>query len=376
MQDPVPDLAQLRKDLPRPLVSLINRMLEKDINKRVGSIRQVGTELEAIIATLNHSAGAETSHSTVIAPDSSRFAAMTPTPPPIKLSDGDDFTDFKVEFVQTGANSTTPPRRKINRVLVGAAIFAGFLLGIILSAAVFQFFSPDEDNGDDDNNARLTTSEETATLLAKTASALETANANSTGTAQAIALAVTDTPSPTMTAGATETPEPNPTASATSTATIPASFTATASSTAISAPVVPTVLHPEGEPLILMYSEQAFYIVNPAEERVRYNLISFESIAPDRRQFAGSAWANEAGYNFIDPHNCLLLANEGRPQDPPECNQRNAIAFTIPSTQFWMEHRGAEEFRVLWNGDEIARCPILSGAVNSNTCEVFLPPQP
>src|SRR5262249_22931466 len=47
---PVPDLELLRPNVPLALVDLVYRMLEKDPNKRISSVRLVGAELEAILA--------------------------------------------------------------------------------------------------------------------------------------------------------------------------------------------------------------------------------------------------------------------------------------------------------------------------------------
>lgn len=48
LQNPVPDLEALRPDVPVALVDLIYRMLEKDRQARISSVRLVGAELEAI----------------------------------------------------------------------------------------------------------------------------------------------------------------------------------------------------------------------------------------------------------------------------------------------------------------------------------------
>jgi serine/threonine-protein kinase len=45
---PTPDLAALCPDTPDALVDLVYRMLEKDRERRVSSVRQVGAELESI----------------------------------------------------------------------------------------------------------------------------------------------------------------------------------------------------------------------------------------------------------------------------------------------------------------------------------------
>jgi len=48
LMQPVPDLARFAPDVPEPLINLIYSMLEKDPEKRIASMRQVGIELEAI----------------------------------------------------------------------------------------------------------------------------------------------------------------------------------------------------------------------------------------------------------------------------------------------------------------------------------------
>ncbi len=50
---PAPDLDRLRPGLPRPLVDLITRMLEKDRERRINSVRLIGAELEALIHGLD-----------------------------------------------------------------------------------------------------------------------------------------------------------------------------------------------------------------------------------------------------------------------------------------------------------------------------------
>lgn len=48
ISDPIPDLEELRPDIPLALIDLIYRMLERDYHVRVPSVRIVGAELEAI----------------------------------------------------------------------------------------------------------------------------------------------------------------------------------------------------------------------------------------------------------------------------------------------------------------------------------------
>ncbi|HRF95108.1 MAG TPA: serine/threonine-protein kinase, partial [Aggregatilineales bacterium] len=50
LNQPVPDMELLRPDIPLSLIDLIYRLLEKDRNARIPTARQLGAELEAILA--------------------------------------------------------------------------------------------------------------------------------------------------------------------------------------------------------------------------------------------------------------------------------------------------------------------------------------
>lgn len=57
---PLPDLEQIRPDVPVALIDLIYRMLEKDPNARIPSVRLVGAELEMVLHGLRHGTPAGT----------------------------------------------------------------------------------------------------------------------------------------------------------------------------------------------------------------------------------------------------------------------------------------------------------------------------
>ncbi|NIL98145.1 MAG: protein kinase, partial [Planctomycetales bacterium] len=50
LSQPAPDLSQYRSDIPRVLTDLVRRMVVKDPDQRLPSVRLVGAELEAIMA--------------------------------------------------------------------------------------------------------------------------------------------------------------------------------------------------------------------------------------------------------------------------------------------------------------------------------------
>ncbi|RRR77687.1 MAG: serine/threonine-protein kinase, partial [Candidatus Viridilinea halotolerans] len=77
-----PDLAQLRPDLPPALVRLVQRMLAKNRDERIASVRQVGAEIEAIMRGDTTPATGSFPLTTRVIPEheASRFATPTNGP--------------------------------------------------------------------------------------------------------------------------------------------------------------------------------------------------------------------------------------------------------------------------------------------------------
>ena len=72
MTQPIPDIENLRPEIPTALADLVYRMLEKDIHGRIPSIRMVGAELEALIR------GTPTTIQPIVnVQDTGRFANIT-----------------------------------------------------------------------------------------------------------------------------------------------------------------------------------------------------------------------------------------------------------------------------------------------------------
>lgn len=86
---------------------------------------------------------------------------------------------------------------------------------------------------------------------------------------------------------------------------------------------------------------------------------------------AGDRWTQF--YNFVDGFACTSIEPFGvggtylRPQ---YCRSYNASV--TPEKDgveiFWIERSGSVEFRVLWEGEEVARCPL-----GTHTCIVRVP---
>ncbi|GJM43136.1 MAG: hypothetical protein DHS20C20_34180 [Ardenticatenaceae bacterium] len=137
----------------------------------------------------------------------------------------------------------------------------------------------------------------------------------------------------------------------------------------------PTVLYPDGTPLELTYDPTSFYLYNPSSERVPVRNFSFETLDDAGRPLIfgleGDRWTQF--YSFVDSFACNGIEPFGvggiylRPQ---YCRSYNATITPEANGDelFWIERSGAVEFRVLWDGEEIARCPL-----GTNTCIVHVP---
>jgi serine/threonine-protein kinase len=108
LNQPPPDLAALRPDTPPALVDLISRMLEKDRNKRISSVRLVGVEIEALIRghalILPHALAPTPPVADRLDP---RIATPLPGRIPIHVTTDDQPT--VVEPIHTSVAPSTPP---------------------------------------------------------------------------------------------------------------------------------------------------------------------------------------------------------------------------------------------------------------------------
>jgi hypothetical protein len=150
-------------------------------------------------------------------------------------------------------------------------------------------------------------------------------------------------------------------------------------------PPAPTVAFPDGRPISLFYDDHSFYVWNPGDT-LQIASLSFEALNTSGQlalhpgtgnpiRFDGSRW--EQFYGFLESRACDTLEITQSPSllRPSQCRTYNARVTpqARDSLVFWLPREAdITEFRVLWNGQEVARCPVVtSGATRS--CEVFLP---
>lgn len=129
-------------------------------------------------------------------------------------------------------------------------------------------------------------------------------------------------------------------------------------------PPGPTTAPPDWLPVSFVYDGDGFWWLNGASRSISAQPIRFERVGGGQ-SFSGNRWA----FWTLEPGRCMEIrfSDVGNPQRPNGCRP-NAF-FTPTRTQgvdFWT---GTGQFRVLWNGTEIAVCEIAAGQ-----CSAFVPP--
>lgn len=143
---------------------------------------------------------------------------------------------------------------------------------------------------------------------------------------------------------------------------------------------VPTVLYPEGNLFTLFYNETSFFMVNRSFAKRTLSGFSFERLDesgnPFKDKFEGYRWENNRTQHL--PRNyCANITIYGDQDpdylDPPECIY--AIINTVQprfdrpeDLLFWIPKTDSTQFRVLWVGEEVARCDISAGV-----CDFYIP---
>jgi hypothetical protein len=135
-----------------------------------------------------------------------------------------------------------------------------------------------------------------------------------------------------------------------------------------------TVLHPNGRPYALFYNENSFYLLNLSQSSTDINPIAFERLNAEGQpveRFDGERWAEF--YPTLSPGACMRIEILDSPPylQPPECFEGYLSTRTPQRSEpviFWTAREGSDQFRVLWNEQEVARCVIAAGL-----CRVYLP---
>ncbi len=260
---------------------------------------------------------------------------------------------------------TTLERQPISyRPLLALGLVIVAVLGIVIVAALSRNNQP--------TSVAIIATETTATTLTNTPEVATELPTNTFAPTQEALLVATTEPSPTLTLVPPTLTPVSPTATfttvpptATDTSVPPSMTPIPATSIAVqSVPAAPTSAPADWLPVRFIYTADAFYWMNDSDRTISSKAFTFERVGGSER-FEGSRFA----YYSMEAGRCMqiMFADVGL-SGCPESKRPNAF-FTPTRSQgmdFWTGTEG--QFRVLWNGVEIAICTIADGS-----CSAFMP---
>jgi hypothetical protein len=135
-----------------------------------------------------------------------------------------------------------------------------------------------------------------------------------------------------------------------------------------------TVAFPGGRPFVALYDDNSFYLLNLAQGDSPIAPIAFERLNAEGlpvERFDGERWAEF--YPTLNPGACMRIEILDSPpyRQPPECFSGYLSTRTPLRSDpviFWTAREGSQQFRVLWDEQEVGRCEIAAGL-----CRVYLP---
>jgi serine/threonine protein kinase len=155
--------------------------------------------------------------------------------------------------------------------------------------------------------------------------------------------------------------------------TLPTTISPTVAPTTIPTVILPTTpptIPPatqssEGLPITLIWDENVFYLANKGSQRLPMSNIAFERVLKNggfANLYSGGRWARYSpSYPYVEPRKCVILEapGKGAPYLRDECPLgQNAEIYATRGELFWTPDASSDEFRVLWNNQEIGRCAI------------------
>jgi serine/threonine protein kinase len=131
----------------------------------------------------------------------------------------------------------------------------------------------------------------------------------------------------------------------------------------------------EGQPITLIWDDNVFYLANKGNQRFPMGNIAFERVLKSggfANVYSGSRWARYSpAYPYVEPRKCVILEAPGKGarylRDDCPLGQ-NAEIYATRGELFWTTDAASDEFRVLWNNQEIGRC-----AIAQRRCELRIP---
>lgn len=146
---------------------------------------------------------------------------------------------------------------------------------------------------------------------------------------------------------------------------------------------VPTVLYPDGNLFTLFYNDTSLVLLNRSFAKRSLAGFIFERLDengnPTDERFEGWQWETNS-IKHLPRNYCVNFTVYGD-QDPPYLYPSECLYGLMSSVQarfdnpgnliFWSSdygYKNATQFRVLWVGEEVARCEIEAGM-----CEIYIP---
>ena len=142
---------------------------------------------------------------------------------------------------------------------------------------------------------------------------------------------------------------------------------------------IPTIKYPDGHHLTLFWNDTSFHMLNRSPEPRSLSAFTFERLDENdlpTDTFSGYRWENPK-FSYVPSKYCVsikIYQDEDPPYiDPPDCHG-GYVSIIQPRKEedrelfFWNPQEGSTQFRVLWAGEEVARCEI-----NAGLCEVYIP---
>jgi serine/threonine protein kinase len=142
--------------------------------------------------------------------------------------------------------------------------------------------------------------------------------------------------------------------------------------------LTPTVKYPDGNLFSLFWNDTSFYMLNRSDAKRSLSAFAFERIDVDtlsqekRDRFNGYKWESQR-FTHLPDNFCTSITIYGD-QTPPYMNPADCFFGIISVIQplldndgglvFRRPESGATHFRVLWLGEEAARCELAAGFCN------------
>jgi hypothetical protein len=179
--------------------------------------------------------------------------------------------------------------------------------------------------------------------------------------------------------GATSTPTSTPTEVAQIATQEPSNTPAPTATSTPAATATATVLYPDGRLLQLLYNGVSFYIYNASVSSIPFNRLDLEALDSTGQRldmsFDGSRWAQQFANLLRQGCGALEPTQFSGQLKPSECTQTNATTNRLSDNElFWRISESVTAFRIIWDDQEVARCPAVEATKRTKTtCEVRIP---